>query len=121
MVHGRRGKNMSWKMYKEGCSMALIQPHSKIIYGENIIFENAYHKISQLSATVEKINVSVEVYKDESKEHVIDYLSFLFDSNDYAGADLIQIGYGLLRTLPEYGGAINVFEEGQPVRELLTI
>jgi|SRR5690625_1253826 len=101
--------------------MALIIPHSKVIYGENLTFEQAYHKISNLTATVDEINIGVQVYKDESKEHVIDYLSFTFDSNDYAGADLIQIGYGLLRTLPEYGGAINVFEEGQPVRELLTI
>ena len=101
--------------------MALIQPHSKIVYGENMIFEHAYHKISNLTATIEQINISVQVYKDESKGHVIDFLSFTFDSNDYAGADLIQIGYGLLKTLPEYGGAINVFEEGQPVRELLSI
>lgn len=101
--------------------MALIQPHSKIIYGENMTFEQAYHKISNLTATIEQINISVQVYKDGSKEHVIDYLSFTFESNDYAGADLIQIGYGLLKTLDEYGGAINVFEEGQPVRELLTI
>lgn len=98
--------------------MALIQPHTKSIYGEDITFERAYHKIANLSATVEVINISVEVYKDINKEYVIDYLSFTFDSNNYAGADLIQIGYGLLKTLPEYGGAINVFEEGQPAREL---
>lgn len=101
--------------------MALIQPHSKYVFGEEMIFEKAYHKISQLSATVDSISISVEVYKDENKEHIIDYLSFSFHSNDYAGADLIQIGYGLLRTLPEYGGAINVFEEGQPVRELISV
>lgn len=101
--------------------MALIQPYVKKIYGENMTFEQAYHQISNLTATIERINVDVRVYKDESKEHVIDYLSFTFDSNHYAGSDLIQIGYGLLKTLPEYGGAINVFEEGQPVRELFTM
>src|SRR5690625_5064069 len=101
--------------------MALIRPHTKIIFGEEVVFEQAYHKISNLTASIEEIVIGVQVYKDESKEHIIDYLSFTFDSNDYAGADLIQIGYGLLRTLPEYGGAINVFEEGQPVRELLSI
>src|SRR5690554_6313693 len=101
--------------------MALIQPHTKNIYGEDVTFEQAYHKISNLTATIEEISIGVQVYKDESKEHVIDYLSFTFESNDYSGSDLIQIGYGLLRTLPGYGGAINVFEEGQPIRELVSL
>lgn len=98
--------------------MALMQPYTKSVYGENMAFEQAYHKISSLTATVEKINIEVQVYKDESREYVVDYLSFAFDSNNNAGADLIQIGYALLKTLPEYNGAVNVFEEGQPVREL---
>lgn len=101
--------------------MALMQPHIKTVYGDDVTFEHAYHKISQLTATIERIVIFVEVYKDERKDDVIDYLSFIFYSNNNAGADLIQIGYGLLKTLPEYSGAVNVFEEGQPVRELLTI
>jgi len=72
-----------------GKAMALIQPHSKIIYGENLTFEQAYHKISNLTATVDEINIGVQVYKDETKKHVIDYLSFTFESNNNAGADLI--------------------------------
>lgn len=93
--------------------------HSKNIYGENILFENAYHKVSSLSATVEDIIITVEIYKDESKEYMIDVDSFKFAYNEYAGADLIQVGYGLLKTLPEYAEAIDVFEEGQPERELI--
>lgn len=42
--------------------MALMQPHIKTVYGDDVTFEHAYHKIFKLTATVERIVNFVEVY-----------------------------------------------------------
>ena len=96
--------------------MALLQPYEKEVYGEILFFDTAYHKISQMAVTIEKIDITVEIYRDDNKDVLLDITSHEFLNNDNVGIDLIQIGYELLKKVSEYKGAINVFEEGQPTR-----
>ncbi|KPH76068.1 hypothetical protein [Oceanobacillus caeni] len=94
--------------------MALIKEHSITVFGTELTYPRAYHKVENLLATNDLIKVNVEIFNDESKEHAIGYNSFEFKSINHMEPDLIQLAYQLIKTTKEYDGAFDVFEEGQP-------
>ncbi|WP_078390729.1 hypothetical protein [Shouchella patagoniensis] len=98
--------------------MAIVQPYTKTVYGMELTFENAYHRIYRISVTHDLITIDIDIYQDETKANLVDSISRIFVSNENSGYDIIQIGYALIKQLPEYSGAMNIFEQGQPLREL---
>ncbi|MFJ7936867.1 hypothetical protein [Sporosarcina sp. NPDC096371] len=79
------------------------------------MFEGAYHQVSHLVATKEKVETFVTVFDSDKKDHILDHVNHSFDSADSnASGDLIQFGYDLIKELPEHEGSGDIFEEGQP-------
>ena len=83
--------------------MALKQNHSVQFHNKNVVFENCYFKVSQVSATKEKAVATVHAMI-ESGGSVIDRKDYTFVCN-LNGANFIAQAYNYLKTLPEFAGA----------------
>lgn len=95
--------------------MALKRKYVINLMGKDVEYENAYHMIHVLSVTKGGLRITVNIYSDSTKEYQIDTKVFKFEMTPVTTPDLIQFGYNLLKTLPEYDGSEDVFEEGQPI------
>jgi hypothetical protein len=93
--------------------MALIKQYSKNVYGDDVIFENAYFKICQVSGSKEKVEMNVSIFKDSNKEIAIENKSYEFvPSIEKDASEWIKQGYDYMKTLPEFIEAIDVPEDG---------
>lgn len=94
--------------------LALRERYLITVFDKDIHFYDAYHMISNVHVTKESVKINVDIFNDSTKTHTIDSKSYTFDALLSKSA-IIQDAYNLLKTLPEYERAEDVFEEGQPV------
>lgn len=88
--------------------MALKKKIKKVIYGKELIFEEAYIEIVDVSGTKDNMKITAYVYDDENKEHVINFEEYSFLPNVSDNSDnFIKQGYEFLKTLDLYIDAIN--------------
>lgn len=96
--------------------MALQKDESVMCVTREIVFENAYHAISDISGNKSNIIFWISVYEDSTRNSRIrnkDY-SFTPDVAENAPNIYKQI-YEYLKTTDEYSDAVDVLEEGQNV------
>ncbi|WP_018664627.1 hypothetical protein [Heyndrickxia acidiproducens] len=92
--------------------MALSKHYSKIVFGQEINFENAYFQITYFSG-LKEVALQLTVYDSSAKENVIDQLTFSFIPGYSNSAKNILIqGYEYLKTLNEFENSIDVLEGG---------
>ena len=85
--------------------MALKQNHSMNFYDKNVVFEDCYFKVAEISATKNLAKATVHAMT-KSDGDVIDRKEYTFAPN-LDGANFIAQAYEHLKTLPEFEGAID--------------
>jgi hypothetical protein len=85
--------------------MALKQNHSIQFHNKNVVFENCYFKVSQVSATKEKAVATVHAMT-ESGGSVIDRKDYTFICS-LNGENFIAQAYNHLKTLDEFSSAVD--------------
>lgn len=89
--------------------MALQNNFTKNVYGETLVFSEAYYQISGIRGSKERLNVSVLIYKDSSKSITLGNLSFSFvPSNEDDSLRWDKQAYEYIKTLDEFSEAIDV-------------
>lgn len=94
--------------------MALKMVYRKFVYGAELTFPDAYIEIIEVFGNKERMGIRVDIYSDESKEMLVDRLSFEYvpDVAD-AAPNFFKQGYVYIKTLDEFKDAVDVLEEGQ--------
>lgn len=96
--------------------MALKKNHIKIISTKEVIFEDAYHRISYISGNKERITFVVSIYANENitPETFIESIEYTFvPSEDENSIRWDKQAYAFLKTKPEYEDAMDILEEWQ--------
>lgn len=93
--------------------MALAKSIKKEIYGNEMNFNNAYHRIAHLTGDKNIITCTLEIL-DETKKYKLNEETFSFvPSITDDSKNFIKQGYEYLKTLDEYKDAIDLLDEGQ--------
>lgn len=88
--------------------MALLKTTTKEVYGEQLIFENAYHQITSISGNKSRIDMQVTTYKNANKEVVIDCKPYSFEPSQNDNAQRWdKQGYEYLKTKDEFKDALD--------------
>jgi hypothetical protein len=85
--------------------MALKKNHSIQFHNKNVVFENCYFKVSQVSAAKEKAVATVHAMT-ESGGSVIDRKDYTFVPT-LDGANFIAQAYNHLKTLDDFASAVD--------------
>jgi hypothetical protein len=74
-------------------------------FGDDVVFYDAYIKISSFTGNKEKIEIYLSIYKSKDDRFLENKtLSF---TPSLEGDNFIKQGYQYLKTLPEFAGAID--------------
>lgn len=93
--------------------MAIQQNFIVSVFGREVVFEKAYHKILQLSGNKYFFEMEVVVY-DEKGGNVLNSTKYSYPvSVADKSENFIKQGYLYLKALPEYKDALDILEEGQ--------
>jgi hypothetical protein len=85
--------------------MALTKSISKTVLGQELIFPNAYIKISTLFGNKTELLISVETYTEKGGE-LLNNIQYSMGVN-LEGTNFIAQGYAYLKTLPEFADAVD--------------
>lgn len=89
-------------------------PELEMTIPKTVTVNNAYLMINKIEGNKEIMDMSLNVYKDETKDYLISTQSYSFVPSINDGSDnFIKQGYSFLKTLPEFQDAVDVLEEGQ--------
>lgn len=88
--------------------MALQKAVSKIILGENLNFPDAYHEVTAVSGNKLVVTAEVTIFKDASKEIIIDKKVYTITPTLGEGAkDLFAQVYKYIKIQPDYENALD--------------
>lgn len=79
---------------------------------KTFLIENVYCKIESLNGNKEKIDIQLEIYKDESKQTLIARKPYSFTPDLESADNFIKQGYKDLK-INLYPNAIDILETGQ--------
>lgn len=88
--------------------MALQKTTTKEVFGEILVFADTYHEVVSVSGDKLKMNACITIYKDNSKEVVIDNFYFSFTPNITPNAkNLFEEAYERAKELDDYADAVD--------------
>ncbi|MER2190617.1 MAG: hypothetical protein ABS951_06615 [Solibacillus sp.] len=89
--------------------MALQKAVTKIVYGEQLVFDEAYHQITSITGNKHQIEMQLTTYKNANKDTVLSNKTYLFEpSQADNAARWDKQGYEYLKTTDEFADAIDV-------------
>lgn len=96
--------------------MAMRKEVRKLIYGNQLIFDRAYHRIENYQGKKDYAEITVVVYDNEQTQNVLEQRIYTFSHSVLENApNIIKQGYRFLAKQKEYEGAIMVLENGQSI------
>lgn len=89
--------------------MAFEKTVAKSVYGERLVFGNAYHQITSIVGNKEKVDLMLTTFKNADKKDVLGSQTYNFvPSQDEYAPRWDKQGYEYLKTLDEFTDAIDV-------------
>jgi len=98
--------------------MALLKEHTVIAFGQELIFPNAYHQITNVNGNKNALTIILSIfsYENDLIGNLIEDEIYTFTPSVATGsANFIAQGYDFLKTLPNYASAVDKLEEGQAI------
>lgn len=91
--------------------MALQKQIIKNIYGRELMFNNAYIQITNITGNKESIEMRVTTFDSCNKENALGFSNYSFIPNSDDNYNFLEQGYKHLKTLTEFENAIDVLED----------
>lgn len=87
--------------------MAILKSIQKQVFGEEIIFENAYHRIETLERRGNEVAVKLVSYKNEtcSVELEVNYFTYELTGDD---ENSLELGYSKIKEHGNYADAVDI-------------
>lgn len=96
--------------------MALKNQYTQEVYGKQLVFLDAYFQVTYLSGDKNNIGVILTIYDGIQKNNVIDQKNYTFKPDiSFNSHNYHRQFYEYAKTLPEFEGATDVFEDEQVI------